>query len=73
MSNRITLTDFETKQIISALTTLRNQSSLDYEVIRVGQHWYDELIKKLQHQRSVETLSLSGDGDTGSVAQKGVL
>lgn len=48
MSKRVTLTDFEIQQIINGLTELRNQPILKYEVVRVGQRWYDRLIRKLE-------------------------
>lgn len=47
MSKRVTLTDFEIKQIISGLTQLRNQSNGAYAVTQVGRRWYDALIEKL--------------------------
>jgi len=53
MSKRVTLTDFEIEQIVSALNTLRGESSLGYEVIKVGQRWYDRLIKKLRGDTDV--------------------
>jgi hypothetical protein len=53
MSKRVTLTDFEIEQIVSALNTLKGQSSLSYEVTRVGQRWYDRLIKKLRGDTNV--------------------
>lgn len=72
MSKRITLTDFEIEQLVKGLKYLREQSGLRYEVIKVGQRFYDELIAKLEdrHRRSVETLGLSGHGDTNSIPEE---
>lgn len=66
MSKRITLTDFETTQIIKALESLRDETNLSYQVVAVGKRFYGQLITKLksQHPRSVETLGVSGAGDT---------
>jgi hypothetical protein len=47
MSKRVTLTDFEIEQLINGLTTLRNETGFQHEVIKVGQRWYDALITKL--------------------------
>lgn len=49
MSKRITLSDFDIEQIVAALTVLRDESGLSYEVIRVGQRYYDRLIEKLKN------------------------
>lgn len=69
MSKRVTLTDFEIEQIVSGLRVLCNETALVYEVARVGKRFYNELISKLesQHPRSVETLGVSGNGDTKSI------
>jgi hypothetical protein len=53
MSKRITLTDFEIEQIISALDRLKNETLLSYEVIKVGQRWYGVLIEKLKRNTDV--------------------
>lgn len=55
MSIRITLTDFEVKQIIDGLTSLRNETALSYSVIKVGQNFYDELIKRLKDDKDEST------------------
>lgn len=70
MSKRVTLTDFEIEQIVKGLTSLNKQITLDYEVIRVGQRFYNLLIDKLkdQHPRSVETLGVSGHGDESIIS-----
>lgn len=48
MSNRISLTDREIDYIIEGLTTLKNQTNLDYSVIRTGQQVYHDIINKLR-------------------------
>lgn len=48
MSRRITLTDFETEQIVLALTSIANQVNLDYQVILCGKAFYQRLINRLQ-------------------------
>lgn len=72
MSKRIILTDFEIEQIICSLIAHKDESGMSYQVIKVGRHFYDQLIAKLksQHPRSVETLEVSGNDDKTSVAQE---
>lgn len=73
MSKRITLTDLEIEQIAKGLRNLRDACGLQYEVINVGKHFYNQIISKLesQHPRSVETLGVSGNGDKSSIAESG--
>lgn len=59
MSKRITLSDFEVEQIVSALTKLRNEPSLTYEVTQAGQRYYDQLIAKLKIEPSISRVSAS--------------
>ena len=47
MSKRVTLTDFEIEQIIEGLTALKHQTPLNYQVIKVGRRFYEQLICKL--------------------------
>jgi hypothetical protein len=68
MSKRITLTDFEVEQIINGLTTLRDATSLHYQVIKVGQRFYDILIAKLKTEPS--TTKASASSVISNVSQK---
>ncbi|HEU5187083.1 MAG TPA: hypothetical protein VFT87_01125 [Candidatus Saccharimonadales bacterium] len=72
MSKRVTLTDYEIEQIVIALTR-ESKEGIDYhQVVKIGRHFYDQLIAKLkgQHPRSVETLGVSGNGDDKSIPRK---
>lgn len=48
MSKRVTLTDFEIEQIINGLEELKGAAAVQYEVVRVGKRFYDQIIAKLQ-------------------------
>lgn len=48
MSKRITLTDFEIEQIAESLKSHRDATNLDYQVIKVGKVFYNELLKKFK-------------------------
>jgi hypothetical protein len=64
MSKRITLTDFEVEQILRALEVLRDDTpTVRYEVVFVGQRFYNKLIDKLKTEPSISKAS------AGSVKQ----
>ncbi len=52
MSKRITFTDFEIQQLVEGLQRLRSETALNYEVIKVGQRFYQKLIDKLRGNQS---------------------
>ncbi len=59
MSKRINLTDFEREQLIKGLEYLKKETHLSYEVIRVGQRFYNQLINKLETEPSISKVSAS--------------
>lgn len=52
MSKRIILTDFEIEQLVHGLKKLKDETSIPYEVIKVGKRFYEGLIEKLQPSQS---------------------
>jgi hypothetical protein len=49
MSKRVTLSDVEIEEIVTALQVLGNQGNVyAYEVTKVGRRFYDRLIAKLE-------------------------